>query len=53
MIYDSWWVNAVVFLAICAAVILAPVWMPVVLIAVIGGLIADRLEKRRFNGEWR
>jgi hypothetical protein len=49
MIYDSWWVNAVVFLTICAAIILAPFYG----LLVFGGWIADKLEKRRFSGEWR
>jgi len=42
MIYGSWWVNTVCFLAICAAVLLSPVWG----IWLCGGMVADNLERR-------
>lgn len=45
MTYGSWWVNTIAFLAICGAVVLAPVygaWL-------VGGMIADRLERRRYR----
>lgn len=43
MIYKSPWVNAACFLLICGAVLVAPLYVA----WIIGGIIADRAERRR------
>ena len=45
MTYGSWWVNTIRFLAICAAIVLAPFY----LLWLAGGMVADRLERRRVS----
>ena len=45
MTYGSWWVNTVCFLAICAAVVLSPLY----LLWLAGGKWADRCERRRYS----
>jgi hypothetical protein len=45
MIYGSWWVNTICFLAICGAVVLSPLYG----LWVGCGMLADRADRRRVS----